>query len=87
MSHRGVRHRVSTRWNRDRPLLENHPAPSDLSETLTRDDLEQLDPKVPEHVRAEVESADPDLDQDVRDWFDDGRPISRLVGSAVAHKA
>ena len=78
---------VSTRWNRDRPLLETHPAPSDLSETLTRDDLEQLDPKVPEHVRAEVESADPDLDQDVRDWFDDGRPISRLVGSAVAHKA
>ena len=82
---------VSTRWNRDRPLLENHPAPSDLSETLTRDDLEQLDPRVPEHVRAEVESADPDLDQDVRDWFapDCDRPRLTLLGPVAvrAHRA
>jgi len=72
-------------------LLETHPAPSDLLETLTRDDLEQLDPKIPEHVRAEVESADPDLDQDVRDWFapDCDRPRLALLGPVAvrAHGA
>jgi hypothetical protein len=72
-------------------LLETHPAPADLPETLTRDDLEQLDPKVPEHVRAEVESADPDLDQDVRDRFapDCDRPRLTLLGPVAvrAHGA
>jgi len=56
-----------------------------------RDDLEQLDPKVPEHVRAEVESADPDLDQDVRDWFapECDRPRLTLLGPVAvrAHRA
>src|SRR5664280_1185147 len=56
-----------------------------------RDDLEQLDPKVPEHVRAEVESADPDLDQDMRDWFapDCDRPRLTLLGPVAvrAHGA
>jgi LysM repeat protein len=53
-----------------------------LPETLTPDDLEQLDPRVPDRVRGEVENADPDLDQDVRDWFapDCDRPRLTLLG-------
>jgi len=53
-----------------------------LPETLTPEDLEHLDPRVPERVRVEVESADPDLDQDVLDWFapDCDRPRLTLLG-------
>ncbi len=66
----------------DRCLVETNPAPSDLPGPLALDDIEQLEPKIPERVRAEVESADPDLDQDVRDRFalDCDRPRLTLLG-------
>lgn len=53
----------------------------------TREDLEALAPKVPAHVRAEVEEKDPTLDQDVADWFDrdSQRPRLSLLGDVEAH--
>jgi nucleoid-associated protein YgaU len=62
--------------------LIDAPEQGALPETLTPDDLEQLDPRIPERVRVEVESADAHLDQDVRDWFatDCDRPRLTLLG-------
>ncbi len=48
------------------------------SGALTEDDLQAVAPKVPADLRAEVESADPLLDQDVADWFDHNCPRPRL---------
>ena len=58
------------------------PEQSDLPEALTRGALEELDPRIPERVRAEVESAESDLDLDVRAWFapDCDRPRLTLLG-------
>jgi len=53
----------------------------------TREDLEALAPKVPAHVRAEVEEKDATLGQDVADWFDRNcpRPRLSLLGDVEAH--
>jgi hypothetical protein len=50
------------------------------------EDLEALAPKVPVRVRAEVEDADPTLDEDVADWFADDcdRPRLSLLGPVTA---
>ena len=62
-----------------------------LPPVATDEDLAELDPKVPAHVRAEVEQADPTLDVDVMDWFSSqcDRPRLALLGpvSVRAHGA
>ena len=51
-----------------------------------QEDLEALAPKVPAHVRAEVEEKDPTLDQDIADWFSPNcdRPRLSLLGPVTA---
>lgn len=51
------------------------------------DDLEALAPKVPAHLRAEVEDQDPDLDEECATWFAGGGDRSRLIllGPVAAH--
>lgn len=44
----------------------------------TVEDVETLAPVVPEQVRRTVEEADPTLDEDVADWFDEAQPRPRL---------
>ncbi|HRD62493.1 MAG TPA: hypothetical protein PL137_16420, partial [Nocardioides sp.] len=53
---------------------------------IVQEDLETLAPKVPEHVRAEVEQCDPTLDQDIADWFSTNcdRPRLSLLGPVTA---
>lgn len=53
---------------------------------IVQEDLEALAPKVPAHVRAEVEEKDPTLDQDVADWFSPtcDRPRLTLLGPVTA---
>ena len=48
----------------------------------TLKDLRTLAPVVDDRIRAQVEEADPDLDRDYADWFDDTctRPKIRLLG-------
>jgi nucleoid-associated protein YgaU len=48
----------------------------------TLEDLQALAPVVDDRIRAEVEQADPDLDKDYADWFDQTctRPKVRLLG-------
>ncbi len=52
----------------------------------TVEDVETLAPVVPEQARRTVEEADPTLDQDVADWFDDEstRPRLMLYGAVSA---
>ncbi|GGO85060.1 hypothetical protein GCM10011584_04100 [Nocardioides phosphati] len=52
----------------------------------TVEDVETLAPVVPEQVRRTVEEADPTLDEDVADWFDDDnkRPRLTLFGAVNA---
>ncbi|KNX35901.1 hypothetical protein VV01_21815 [Luteipulveratus halotolerans] len=60
----------------------------------TEQDLKSLAPQVPPQLRAEIEAADPTLDEDVAAWLDDSCPLPRLSllgpvrarahGSAVA---
>ncbi|WP_265443911.1 LysM peptidoglycan-binding domain-containing protein [Flexivirga meconopsidis] len=60
----------------------------------TEEDLKALAPQVPAQVRADIEAADPTLDDDVTAWFNDDCPLPRLTllgpiharthGSAVA---
>lgn len=45
----------------------------------TPDDLEALAPQVPQRLGEELERADPDLDQDVANWFDEHCTRPRLV--------
>ncbi|MFT4264108.1 MAG: LysM peptidoglycan-binding domain-containing protein [Nocardioides sp.] len=53
----------------------------------TVEDVERLAPVVPEHIREAVEEADPTLDDDVADWFDEAhlRPRLQLLGPARVH--
>lgn len=44
----------------------------------TVEDVNALAPVVPEQVRRTVEEADPTLDEDVADWFDEAQPRPRL---------
>jgi nucleoid-associated protein YgaU len=46
----------------------------------TADDLHQLAPLVPDHVRIAVEDSDPDLDADLAAWASGTRPHLRLLG-------
>lgn len=53
---------------------------------IVQEDLEVLAPKVPAHIRAEVEQKDPTLDQDITDWFSPNcnRPRLTLLGPVTA---
>ena len=50
----------------------------------TKDDLQQLAPRVPDKVRAAVEGADPGLDADLAAWAAGTRPHLRLLGPIQA---
>ncbi len=45
----------------------------------TKEDLNALAPRVPEHVRTGVAEADPGLDDDVAAWWDDNSRLPRLT--------
>lgn len=67
-------------------LLEGEDEEYIRQSAIVQEDLEALAPKVPEHVRAEVEQSDPTLDQDIADWFstDSDRPRLTLLGPVAA---
>jgi LysM repeat protein len=67
-------------------LLEGDDEDYIRQSAIVQEDLETLAPKVPEHVRAEVEQSDPTLDQDIADWFstDCDRPRLSLLGPVTA---
>lgn len=67
-------------------LLEGDDEDYIRQSAIVQEDLETLAPKVPEHVRAEVEQSDPTLDQDIADWFstDCARPRLSLLGPVTA---
>ncbi|QWF22283.1 LysM peptidoglycan-binding domain-containing protein [Nocardioides sp. LMS-CY] len=67
-------------------LLEGDDEDYIRTSPVVKEDLDALAPKVPEHVRAEVEKEDPDLDQDIADWFsaDCKRPRLTLLGPVTA---
>ena len=67
-------------------LLEGQDAEYIRESAIVQEDLEALAPKVPAHVRAEVEEKDPDLDQDIADWFSPtcDRPRLTLLGPVAA---
>lgn len=50
----------------------------------TVEDLQQLAPLVPDHVRAKVEASDPALDADLAAWAAGTRPLLRLLGPIQA---
>ncbi|MGL5825270.1 MAG: LysM peptidoglycan-binding domain-containing protein [Nocardioides sp.] len=49
------------------------------------EDLDAVAPKVPAHVRADVENADPTLDEDLADWFATDCPRPRLTLLGAVH--
>lgn len=67
-------------------LLEGQDDEYIRDSAIVQEDLEALAPKVPAHVRAEVEEKDPDLDQDIADWFSPScdRPRLTLLGPVAA---
>jgi hypothetical protein len=67
-------------------LLEGDDEDYIRQSAIVQEDLETLAPKVPEHVRAEVEQSDRTLDQDIADWFstDCDRPRLSLLGPVTA---
>lgn len=67
-------------------LLEGDDEDYIRQSAIVQEDLETLAPKVPEHVRAEVEQSDPTLDQDIADWFsaNSDRPRLSLLGPVTA---
>lgn len=67
-------------------LLEGEDEEYIRESAILQEDLEALAPKVPAHVRAEVEEKDPTLDQDIADWFstDCDRPRLTLLGPVTA---
>ncbi len=66
-------------------LLEGNDEDYIRESAIVQEDLETLAPKVPAHVRTEVESSDPALDQDIADWFspDCDRPRLSLLGQVA----
>lgn len=67
-------------------LLEGDDEDYIQQSAIVQEDLETLAPKVPAHVRAEVEQSDPGLDQDIADWFSTNcdRPRLTLLGPVAA---
>ena len=67
-------------------LLEGQDEEYIRESAIVQEDLEALAPKVPAQVRAEVEEKDPDLDQDIADWFSPtcDRPRLTLLGPVAA---
>lgn len=67
-------------------LLEGEDEEYIRESAIVQEDLEALAPKVPAHVRAEVEEKDPTLDQDIADWFSPNcdRPRLILLGPVTA---
>ena len=67
-------------------LLEGDDEDYIRESAIVQEDLEALAPKVPAHVRAEVEEKDPTLDQDIADWFSPNcdRPRLSLLGPVTA---
>lgn len=67
-------------------LLEDDDTAYVQAGAVVADDLEALAPAVPDEVRSEVEDADPELDADVADWFDENcrRPRLSLLGPISA---
>lgn len=67
-------------------LLEGEDEEYIRESAIVQEDLEALAPKVPAHVRAEVEEKDPTLDQDIADWFSPNcdRPRLTLLGPVTA---
>ncbi|WP_370107677.1 hypothetical protein, partial [Nocardioides sp.] len=67
-------------------LLEGQDEEYIRESAIVQEDLEALAPKVPAHVRAEVEEKDPDLDQDIAEWFSPtcDRPRLTLLGPVAA---
>ncbi|CAI9418235.1 LysM peptidoglycan-binding domain-containing protein [Nocardioides sp. T2.26MG-1] len=67
-------------------LLEGEDEDYIRESAIVQEDLDALAPKVPAHVRAEVEEKDPTLDQDIADWFstDCDRPRLTLLGPVTA---
>ncbi|MGK2876401.1 MAG: LysM peptidoglycan-binding domain-containing protein [Nocardioides sp.] len=67
-------------------LLEGEDEEYIRESAIVQEDLEALAPKVPAHVRAEVEEKDPTLDQDIADWFSPNcdRPRLTLLGQVTA---
>ncbi|MFC5178280.1 LysM peptidoglycan-binding domain-containing protein [Nocardioides taihuensis] len=67
-------------------LLEGEDEEYIRESAIVQEDLEALAPKVPAHVRAEVEEKDPTLDQDIADWFSPNcdRPRLTLLGRVTA---
>ena len=67
-------------------LLEGDDEDYIRESAIVHEDLETLAPKVPAHVRAEVEEKDPTLDQDIADWFSPtcDRPRLSLLGPVTA---
>ncbi|SMX95228.1 hypothetical protein BSP109_02852 [Brevibacterium sp. Mu109] len=54
---------------------------------ILAEDLEALAPRVPGHLRAEIEDQDPNLDEDCERWFADGDNCAQLIllGPVAAH--
>jgi LysM repeat protein len=67
-------------------LLEGDDEDYIRQSAIVQEDLEALAPKVPAHVRAQVEEKDPTLDQDIADWFSSNcdRPRLTLLGPVTA---
>ncbi|MAY95000.1 MAG: hypothetical protein CMH84_00465 [Nocardioides sp.] len=67
-------------------LLEGEDEEYIRESAIVQEDLEALAPKVPAHVRAEIEEKDPTLDQDIADWFSPNcdRPRLTLLGPVTA---
>jgi nucleoid-associated protein YgaU len=67
-------------------LLEGDDEDYIRESAIVQEDLDALAPRVPAHVRTAVEEKDPDLDQDIADWFcsDCDRPRLSLLGPVTA---
>ena len=67
-------------------LLEGEDEEYIRESAIVQEDLEALAPKVPAHVRAQVEEKDPTLDQDIADWLSPScdRPRLTLLGPVTA---
>lgn len=66
-------------------LLEGDDEVYVLDAPLVRADIDAVAPTVPTKVRSKIEEADPNLDQDLADWFDrsSSRPKLSLLGEVT----